>query len=142
MQISNDIPLDMADSFVAVDKNLYDLVDVLVRKARKIGANSTIETEQQWGLVRDIIRVWEIVFEEDAKEFYGYIKGLKGSQVNKYGSKREAGGAEVRHLGEMPSKVRSLILAVFPNAGEQMFEKKFMRTFVRKFPQFKVADKI
>lgn len=128
-----------ADYYLPMNRPIVEAADKLLEFAKKVGYSGEITTERHWQVFEYICRLWKDLYPDDFRTFYDKQQWYKNNQKNIYASNREQGGAQVRHIAEVPLKLYQMTRAVFPN---QVFDKKFTLKLARRMPLFRWADKL
>lgn len=129
--------------WVPFPKPVVEAVDKIVERAKIIGVDGRVETTKHWELVEDLFRLWARFYPTEYQQYYQQQVELKKNQQNEHGSAREAGGAEVQHVVEIPRRFYSLLHGIFPEVDSQLVgSKTFAMKLVQRLPILQVGEKI
>jgi len=118
-------------------------VDRIVQRAKDMGAEGRVETTKHWDLVEDLFKLWVRYFPGEYQTYYDQQVKLKRAQLNKHGSVREAGGAEIQHVVEIPTRFFRLLEGIFPDVDRQLTgSKDFAIKLATRMPIMKVGEKV
>lgn len=127
------------ESFVGVPKVVANAILDIEKIAE--GRSKTVETEADWKLIEALFKYWAFVNNADFKRFVMMHKErTHGGLYNDLAQVKEKGGARVRQVGHFPGNLVFLINRYYP---DQKFEdKKFQMELIKRFPLFKVPNKL
>lgn len=118
------------------ERPVVEYVDKLLELRSKRGSNLSVQTEGDWAIMDFIYKGWRTLFSEYADGFESQMRTWRAMTLNKMGVAKE-GGAMLQHQLEVPEKLYAMIKIVYPM---QKWDKKFIKKFSDRFPQFKGAD--
>lgn len=114
-----------------IDSSVYSKADGLVQLKK---------TKGPWEVIAAIIKVWT---EHSPKRWNSYLidqQELKDSRKDsKYGTSKDKNSA-LRYIADVPEPIVNMIRALY-SVDELPMDKTFWRTFIKKFPIFRVPDK-
>lgn len=100
-----------------------------------------------WYVIGEIMKVWEKSQPSNWTSHLVHLRDVKESRkVTTVGGKQfagvsKSGGAYLAYLIDMPEKVVRMIRALY-NPNELPFNKKFYMEFARRFPKYRVMNKV
>ena len=97
-----------------------------------------LKTKPVWETIEFFVKTWEKLYPQEAKEFYSSIKEIQQTRAKPTASSKSK---NIRYLAEIPARVKYLI-DKFLDDKVNTNSVKFMREFAKRFPQFKVPEKI
>lgn len=124
---------------VPYERPIVAAVDQLLKLSKQRGYPTHISNEKDWEIVDFIYKMFASLYPNEHADFVRKQAEMKSNQKNKYASNREAGGAEVRHLLEIPMKFYQMLLAVFPM---QKFDKTFAIKLGQRMKVFRWSDTV
>lgn len=125
----------MIDVYSSISNKIYPswavkAVDNLLLKVKKQGL---------WGTLDFVIDIWLKKNPETAKKFISERKSISSSRrTNTASSKTKS----LRYLVEIPYEISYVIDFFFQREVKEMGTKRFWREFSRRYPLFKVPEKI
>jgi hypothetical protein len=133
---SNDL---LPDDYVPYESAIAEAVDAIAELCKKRGYPKTVRTEEDWQIIEFIAKIFSTLYPQEFADFKSKQLWNKNNQKNVHASNREQGGAQVRHLIEIPMTFYRLINAAFPQQKVQ--DKKFALEMGRRLPLMRWADK-
>ena len=111
-------------------------IDKYVTLKKKSGSNP-------WPVIEEAISDWKKIKPKEWEAFIVNVQDLRNTRKDKkYASTTDkVTGGILRYTLDIPYPVMRLIRAVY-NVDELPMNKEFFLEFARKFPYFKVADKL
>ena len=100
---------------------------------RKVKSKDTFE------VIDHIIARWKEVFPQEYKEQEDYIKDIRETRANPHAS---TPSKALRHLLSVPPRVMFTIEKVLGPERADFRNEKFIRAFAKRYPIFRVAEKI
>lgn len=95
-----------------------------------------------WPVIEECIRVWEAKHPSAYKSFLINVDNKRKSRANKYSSVYDKkNGGYLRFTIDFPQDVVYMLRCLY-TADELVMDKAFWHTLARKFPRFKVAEKL
>ncbi len=107
-----------------------EFVDRLVELSLSRG--TTIENEEDWNLVREILSYFIKRWPDEFRDFGEGIDGIRQTR-NKDGYSKSK---QIQYVGALPPRFERLLKICFP---DMRYDKKFIWELVRRMPIFKVA---
>jgi len=106
-----------------------------------------VKTKPFWEVVEGVIKVWTKHNPTKWKAYLVEIKDVKeGQKVTSVGSKQFRGvskdkktGGYLSYMVDMPAWIMLCLRRLYPDLK---FDKKFFREFGRRFPLFRVREKV
>lgn len=95
-------------------------------------------TKGLWEVIGEVVKAWENLKKHKYTSHIIDLKEKKETRLNQYGSTKSK---SLRYLLDIPEDIINMIRILYP-IDELPFDKKFFREFGKRFPQYKVADKI
>lgn len=93
-----------------------------------------------WEVIRFIINEWAKTNPSEYQSFIITMEDTRREQDNEFATSKDK-NSSLRRTLDIPHKVLNLIRATY-DAEELPFDRTFFREFGKRFPKFKVADKI
>lgn len=122
--------------YVPYEKYYVDFIDALVQVAKKNESKLSVQSDRDWDTINFIYKGWKVCFPISSEEFERHMV-LHRALSNDKGIAKEAGGAMIQHMIEVPRPLYSMVQAIFPM---QVWDKKFVAKFSEKLPSFKGSD--
>lgn len=122
---------------VPYERYMVEYVDKLIEVAKNNGSKGRVQTSLDWKTMEFIYKGWKVLYPKSSQEFESNMK-LWRLRANDWGVSKEKGGAMIQHQLEVPMPLYQLIAAIFT---DQTWDKKFVKSFARHFPQFMGSDK-
>jgi len=124
--------MDTYDSFSdrIVDSTASQAADRIIRTSKDKGV---------WEVIGEIIQVWLDVNPARWQSYLIYLKDIKKTRKDKFASTKEH-GRYLRYLVDVPIEVTKMIRILYPPDKLKM-DKKFWRTFAKKFKVFTIPEK-
>lgn len=95
-----------------------------------------------WPVIEECFKVWEDTNPTAWKAFLVNVTDTRNTRANKYASVYDKkNGGYLRYTLDIPEKVMYMIRCIY-NEQELVMDKKFFHEFARRFPKYKVAEKI
>jgi len=122
-----------------------DFANALVKIGRGRGGTSArVNTEADWRVVEDIVRLYAKAFPTTWREFLRSNRIIRQNQRTEFGllgdrETKKGGEAQIRQLGQWPFDLERFIKVIYPN---QPFDKRFIREFMRRLPAFRTSVRI
>lgn len=112
------------------------MVDHLVKLKQENGSNP-------WPVIEACFNFWASLKPTKYRSYLIYLKDIKETRKDrKFGStKDKVTGGILRYTLDIPEEVIFMIRCIY-NADELPMDRKFFMEFARRFPRFKVADKL
>jgi len=130
----------LGQEMVPMESELVAFVDSLLEFAKhRASPDGMIETEGDWEVVDRIVRGFEVMFPETAKDFFKRLDQRRRDQKNKYAVAEESGGFMRHHL-EIPQPLFRLLGVMYPKI--QWSDKKFVRKFETRVPKYRVTESL
>lgn len=124
--------------YVPYERPIVAAVDKLLELSKQRGYPQIVSSDKDWEIIEFMIKIFATLYPEHWADFQRKQKEMKAAQKNKHASNREKGGAEVRHLLEIPKPLAEMIMKMFPM--QRLQDKKFATEFARRLPLFRWAD--
>jgi hypothetical protein len=124
---------------VPFERQIVSAVDKIIELVKQRGYPPTVQSDKDWEIVEFIWHIFSTLYPNHYNDFVKKQKEMKGNQKNKFASNREKGGAQVRHLVEIPEPFYKLIHAAYPQQKVQ--DKKFALEMGKRLPLFRWAEK-
>jgi hypothetical protein len=96
------------------------------------------ETKSLWECITACIDAWKALKPKQWESYLVDVAEDKKTRANKYGSTKDK---SLRYIVDIPTPVYKLIRILFPSEELKM-DKKFFRAFARRYPEYRVANKI
>lgn len=136
------VPLSVVMTYIydqfGIKRKLAHLnaVEYLERVKEKAGSDP-------WPVIEACIKVWE---DTNPTAWRSYLYGLQevrdSRKDKKYAStKDKVTGGYLRYTLDVPEKVLYMVRCIY-DSSELPMDRKFFLTFAKKFPQFRVAEKM
>lgn len=111
-------------------------VERLEKLKAKYGANV-------WPVIEEVIRVWEKTNPKEWQSYLFYMDELRDTRKDKkYASTYDkVNGGYLRYTLDVPEKVMYMMRCLY-TPEELPMDRKFFQAFARKFPRFRVAEKL
>lgn len=129
----------MADDYVPFEGEIVAAVDKILELCKQRGYPTEVKSDKDWEIVEFIFKIFATLYPEQYKSFVKNQKWNKNNQKNQFASNSEKGGAQVRHLVEIPMVFYKLIVAAFPR--QKINDKKFALEMGKRLPLMRWADK-
>ena len=110
-------------------KKALEIANYVVNYYHKYGRKKTIE---------EVVKFYEKEYPQDFMVHLKQIEIFKNAQLKKTGADKEN---ELRHALWLPHQITSLLSAILRNP-RFLQEKKELRWFMERFPEFRVCQKI
>jgi len=95
-----------------------------------------------WPVIEECLQVFASSNPTHYKSHLVYLDETKRTRANKFASKHDKkNDGYIRYIADIPEKVIMMIRALY-SAEELPMDKDFFREFARRFPQYRVAEKI
>jgi hypothetical protein len=91
-----------------------------------------------WPVVEECLRIWIAKKPQEYKSFLLDLKDMRETRSNKYASSKTE---MFRYTLDIPETVVYMLRKLY-TTSELPMDKKFFRTWARKFPKMRVAEKI
>lgn len=121
--------------WVQVPATVAKGVDYLAELSKHQSPNGLVETQTDWKILKEVVKVWRAVYPQEAAHFYEGVKKFKSANNSVKGISKE-GSAMLLHTLELPEKLYVTLMTMFPNLK---FDKEFVLKFVKELPEFYVA---
>lgn len=95
-------------------------------------------TKTLWEVVAEVVKVWE---QTKVKQYRSHLIDLqdkKETRLNKHGSNKDK---SLRYIVDVPEDIIRMLRILY-DVEDLPMDKPFFRMFGKKFPQYKVAEKI
>jgi hypothetical protein len=103
----------------------------LIKLKEKHGSNV-------WPVIDEILRIWIAKHPQEYKSFLFELKDMKETRRNKFASSETE---MYRYTLDIPETVIYMIRKLYPEKDLPM-DKKFFRTWARKYPKMRVSERI
>jgi len=124
-------------------KHIAVLDQETMRSAKDIVAVERImkayKTKSFWPCVDEIMKVWSEVNPGKWNELIVEVKNTKSTLKDKKYATTNSKSMERRFLLRMPDFVHNAIIKLYPN---EPMNRRFFNTFARRYPAFRVSDKV
>ncbi len=124
--------------YIPYERYYVQFIDSLLNVAKKNGSKSRVETSFDWNTVEFMYKGWRILFPQTAESFEKHMSEVR-HHSNTVGTAKEKGGAEVQYQLELPRPLHDMMKVIFP---DQVWDKKFIQSFIKHFPTLRAAEKI
>lgn len=131
-----DNTFDPTLDYVPFEKELVGFVDAAVEMASKLKINKSIQSENDWKVAEFIYKGWKTLYPTQSDEFEKHMSIIRAISVTN-GVSREKGGATIQAQMEVPQRLYQMLGSFFPY---QIWDKKFVREFSKRFPQLKSSN--
>lgn len=103
--------------------------------------------KSMWEMLDFIVVVWMKKNVKNSAELKKYVDSLRSTRKNKYASteKKTRYGTDLggqRHLGEIPKEIALVIEMFYSEDVESIGTRRFYYLFFKRYPVFRVADKL
>lgn len=99
-------------------------------------------TSTIWEVCEEIIKIWQAKNPDTWKSYIVHVSDLQNTRKNKHAaSENKETGMITRYIVDVPEQV-VLMLRMIYSVEELPMDKIFWREFGRKFPAFRVAQRI
>lgn len=132
-------------------KNITDLPDYKMAPLRVIRAADKLlkmkAKHNVWTVIKEVLKIWSELNPKQYKSHLVEVSDVKKSRkTTSVGSKHfsgisKAGGSYNAYLLDIPEKVIYMIRTIY-SPEELPFDKKFYKEFARRFPAYKVMERI
>lgn len=95
-------------------------------------------TKGLWVVIGEVVKTWEKLKKERYTSHIVDLKDKRETRANQYGSTKSN---TLRYLLDIPEDILTMIRILY-SVDELPFDKKFLREFGKRFPQYRVAEKI
>lgn len=127
---------------------IYDQFGI-PRKIEHLNAVERLETLKAkhganvWPVIEEVIKVWEKTNPKEWQSYLFYIDELRHTRKDKkYASTKDpVHGGYLRYTLDIPEKVMYMLRCLY-TPEELPMDRKFFLAFARKFPRFKVAERL
>lgn len=127
------------DDFVEVSHMDMRAVNKIVELSHTIDGSGYIHTSRDWDFVEILWKFWKTGQSKHYSAFMREMKGYReGYKDNVFGVAKGKGGAEIRHVGNMPESFMRLLENYFP---KQEFNYEFYRKLGSKIGDFNLGAK-
>lgn len=117
-----------------------------IRKLEDVQAAEAVMGAKQkggpWGVIDKLVKIWS---ERTPNEFQGFKVHIKGTRETlddpKYGQTKGGKDMERRLILMIPQSLQLMIRSIY-KADELPFDKKFFKEFAKRYPFFKVPEKL
>ena len=118
----------------AFNRKVVEDVDRIVELAH--GERDFIKSESDWKVMEGLLQFWASRWPDEYRSFKATVSDIRQTRSEDgYSESRE-----IKYVGALPSqRFMKMIKAIFP---AQQWDKKFVSKFVKRFPLFKVGDRI
>jgi hypothetical protein len=110
-------------------------VEYLLRVSKRLGDPKEVDSKAGWRLMDELVRVWGALNPEERDDFLA-----KNKEDRKWAVSPKQAVKENRGIFTIswPKKLYSLVKVFFPK--ERLADRKFIRKFAKRYPQFKVIE--
>lgn len=117
-------------------------VDYLIKLKRECPAKMTY-TDHLWeNIIPSVVKLWKHSKPAEYKSYIVEMDDIRETRKNEYASSLDKEtGIEQRYIVDIPQFIISVLRLLY-TVEEMPMNKEFFRDFARKFPEFKVAQKI
>jgi len=113
-------------------------VEHIIKVKQRSGSNP-------WPVIEELFKVWERTHPKQYKSHLIYIKDVRATRRDKFASsdprKDPVHNGILRYTLDIPDTVMYMIRKVY-SANELSMNREFFLEFARKFPKYKVAEKL
>lgn len=96
-----------------------------------------------WPVIEECFKIWESTAPKEWKSHLFYLDDIRGTRRGKFAASRpdEKHGGVFRYTIDIPEKVMFMIRCLY-TPDELPMDRQFFIEFAKRFPKYKVAEKI
>lgn len=91
-----------------------------------------------WEVIDFVLKVWKEK-EDRVKDFEVEREMVKDTRANEFASSESK---SIRYMAEIPAEIMDVLDMFYSREIDEMGKKKFWNEFCKRYPYFKMADKL
>lgn len=99
------------------------------------------KTHNVWEVIDEVFKVWSSHHPEKWKSFVWNVRDVKETRIDKKFGTSKTKGSNLRYYIDIPQDVIYMLRTLY-TPDELPMNSKFFREFAKRFPKFKVVDKV
>lgn len=92
--------------------------------------------QDMWSVIEEIVTYWQTT---NPKQFKSFLIDVDEKKQTRAKSTGASSSSNMRYLVDIPIKLYAMIKAVYPDIIQ---EKDFFRNFAKRFPRYRVAERL
>lgn len=110
-----------------IDANKVEFIDRLIQMKNK---------RDKWDVIREIVEYWKKTRADEYESFLVDIDEKRRTRGDKYGSTK---GSRMRYMADAPKPIIVIAKTLYKDIK---LDKQFFTEFAKKFPEFRVCEKL